>query len=298
MKKELQEKIDLIKKIDNYNTRFIVKVLQSFKDKQEAFEEKKNSTSIVTKNIEINTTKKIIDLDKIWAKPYFYTKMRVRLEEIVNQIMHIDNEKILKNSSRLFKKAIYNKAVKKFEKPEDKIDIVDFINKLDSEKIYNDSDFIFIAEKIDEETLFKEEQLKIAIDILKIDDIKKRYSVIYDKLCDYLNKDFISYQYCDFKNNKCIAQRKHKIFPINRKNGCCFMEIRKCPHLINGNCKVQCIACKLFSCKYLEKRGIGYWAYEVILLKAFFNKEQRKHLLFDFYTPKDKVLKKVYEKHK
>ena len=133
---------------------------------------------------------------------------------------------------------------------------------------------------------------------MKIDSIKARYSLVYDEVCNYLDKDFLSNQYCDFQNNKCIAQRKHKLYPISRKDGCCFMEFRKCPNLENGRCTVQCIGCKLFSCKFLTKRGIGYWADEIVLLKAFFTREQRNYLVFNFYKTKEKILDKVYEKLK
>ena len=115
-------------------------------------------------------------------------------------------------------------------------------------------------------------------------------------MCAYLNSDFIQNNYCDFENNKCIAQRHFNFYPINRKNGCCFMEVRTCTHLnSNGTCKVECIACKLFACPYLSKKGIGYYANQFVLFKAFFTKEQRKHLVFDFYKPKAYVIGKILE---
>ncbi len=64
----------------------------------------------------------------------------------------------------------------------------------------------------------------------------------------------------------------------------------------NGECNVECMACRLFSCPYLSKRGITYYASEFVLLKAFLTKKQRKHLVFDFYTTKSNVLKKVSKK--
>jgi hypothetical protein len=295
LNEELKEKIKLISQIDNYNARFVVRVLEAFENKQKEFEEKRRVTDIFTKEYKIDTNKKIIDLDKIWAKPYFYTKMRVKLEELLNQVISADNKEIMRNSSKFFKKVIYNKAIKNFEKSENKTDIIEFIKDLNNKKIDNDFNFIFIAEKVDEETIFKEEQIKKAIEIIRIEDIKEKYSMIYDEICDYLNKDFLQNGYCDFKNDKCIAQRKHKFYPPNRKNGCCSRQIRKCPNLVNGNCVVECVACKLFSCKYFEKRGIAYFGREIILLQAFFNERQRKHFVFDFYQSKESVLSKVCE---
>lgn len=299
MENKIQEKIEIISKIENDEARFIVKVLEAFKKKQNEYENKKEITSIVIKdnnNLDIN--KNVIVLDNIWVKPYFYTKMRVRLDELVNQVISANNDEIIKNSSKFFKRVIYNNTIKNFEKPEDKIDIIEFIKKLDKKKLENNVEFAFIAEKIDEETIFKEEQIKKAIEIIKVENIKEKYSIIYDEICNYLNKDFIQNGYCDFKNNKCIAQRKHKLYPPNRKNGCCSVQIRKCPNLVNGNCTVECVACKLFSCKFLEKRGIGYWGKEIIFLQAFFNRNQRKHLVFDFYQEKESILNKLIEDEK
>lgn len=295
MNNDIHEKIALIRKIDSYHSRFVVKILEAFVTNQEEFEYKKRVTNIITKDNIIDVNKNIIDLDKIWIEPYFYTKMKVRLDELVNRVMIADKEEITKNSPRFLNWVVYNEAIKNFNKPEEKKDIVEFIKDLDERKIEKKLDFIFIAEKVDEETIYKEEQIKKAIEIIKIDDIKEKYSVIYDEICDFLNKNFVQNGYCDFKNNKCIAQRKHKLYPPNRRNGCCSMQIRKCPNLINGNCTVECAACKLFACKYLEKMGIGYLGREIILLQAFFNKKQRKHFVFDFYHSKEEVLNKVYK---
>lgn len=290
MENILEEKKKIIKSIDTDDARFIIKVMEAFQKNEIEINAKMAYTRIILKDNQNFLEKNIIDLDKIWAKPYFYTRMRVKLEEIVTQVLTTDNSEIMKNPSKFCKKTIFNHAEKNFEKPKNSIDIVEFIQSLDGDFLEN---YIFIAEKIDEETLFKENQIRKAIEIIKIKDLAERNSKIYDEVYEYLDKDFISNKYCDFKNNKCIAQRKYQIYPINRKNGCCFMQIRGCPNLKEGNCTVQCLPCRLFACPYLTKRGIGYWANEIVLLKSFFNKEQRKHLVFDFYEPKMEILKKI-----
>ena len=265
MENKIQEKIEIISEIQNDDARFVVKVLKAFNKKQNEYKKNKEITSVVIKdnnNFDINEN--IIDLDNIWVKPYFYTKMKVRLDELVNQVLNADNDEIKKNPSKILKRVIYNRATKNFEKPENKIDIIEFIKKLDEKKLKNNIEFLLVADKIDEETIFKEEQIKKAIEIIKVDNIKEKYSIIYDEICDYLNKDFIQNGYCDFKNNKCIAQRKHKLYPPNRNNGCCSIQIKKCPNLKDGNCTVECVACKLFSCKFLKKRGIGFWGKELV----------------------------------
>lgn len=293
----LEEKIDLIKKLNTDDSRFIINVYESYKKYKKELENKLKSTSIILKNTFSQPVSNIIDLDQIWCKPYFYTKMRIHLDGIINKLLECDKSKILKDSSNFCKSVIFHNFSKEFKRPEDKIDIVDFIKILGQKKLEGsnyDSKFTFIAQNIDEETLFKEEQLKKAIEIINIASSEKQHEKIYDEVYSYLKKDFISNNYCDFKNNKCVAQRHFSIYPFNRKNGCCFTRIRTCPHLQKGgSCNVECMACRLFSCPYLSKRGITYYANEFVLLKAFLTKNQRKHFVLDFYTPKSKVLKKV-----
>ena len=68
-------------------------------------------------------------------------------------------------------------------------------------------------------SLFKEEQIKKAIEIINIDSSEKQYKKIYDEVYSYLKKDFIANNYCDFQNNKCITQRHFSLYPPCRKNG-------------------------------------------------------------------------------
>ena len=150
-----------------------------------------------------------------------------------------------------------------------------------------------MARNINNENIFKYSELTKALEIIKIDNVKIRNEKIYDYVYNYLCKDFISNNYCDFINDKCIAQRHLNFYPFTSKDGCCFKEIRKCEHLDKGMCNVECMACRLFACPYLTKRGIGYWAHEFILFDAFFSKKQRKYLVYDFYKTKEQVLEKV-----
>ena len=298
MDNNLEEKINLIRKINTDDSRFILNVFESYSKYQKNLENKIKSSSIILKDTFSKSTPNIIDLDQIYAAPYLYTKMRIRLNNIINNLQNAKVSEISKNPIRFCKKLLSNRHIKNVSKiEEDKIDIVDFIkilNKKRSENKNNDSKFIFIAKKIDEDALFKQEQLLNAIDIMNMSSTQKQYEKIYDEVYDYLKNDFIANNYCDFQNNKCIAQRHFTFYPINRKNGCCFTRIKTCPHLQEGgSCGVECIACRLFSCPYLSKKGITYYANEFVLLKAFLNKKQRKHFVFDFYKTKPEVLNKI-----
>lgn len=297
MNENLLEKMELLQTINTDDSNFIFKICKAYLNDKKHYENKAKTTSIVLSDKIKTLENNIINLDSLWAKPYFYTRMKTRIIGMVNLLLNTDKSDILSNTSKLLHKIIYTKEVKTFEKPEDQIDIVDFIKSLDEQRKLNpDSnfDFIYTAKQINEETLFKEEQLKKAIEIININNIDERYKNIYDDTYNYLQKDFVSNCYCDFCNNKCIAQRHLiRIYPITTKNGCCYTNFGHCTYLKNGSCDAKCIACTLYSCQYLTKRGIGYWANEFVLLNAFFNKKQRHHLVFDFFKTREEILQNL-----
>lgn len=297
MDNSLNEKINLINKLNTDDSRFIVNVFTAYKKHQAVLNDKLKSSSIIVKNEFLTPIPNIVDLDLIWCKSYFYTKMRLHLNEIIEKISNTHISKIAENPSLFCKNISLAKTSRKFKKSDSEIDIVDFIKILAQKKFENpnyNTDFIFIAEKIDEETLFKKEHILKAIDIINISSPKAQLEKIYEEVYSYLKEDFVANNFCDFKDNKCVSQRHFRTFPLNKNNGCCFTRIRTCPHLqSNGSCNVECMACRLFSCPYLSKKGIEYYASDFVLLKAFLNKKQRKHLVFDFYTSKEKILKRV-----
>lgn len=291
MNKDLNEKIKILNNINSNDSRFIVKVLEAYIKKDEDFEKDKKNCNIILKCNLKEPLINVIDLDKIWAKPYFYTKMRLQLTNIFNKVCNTKKDEFERNHKKLCKDIIYSKAYLSQDNSKGNlIDIVEFIKKIEETQVL---DFVFIANALDEETIFKYKQLSLAFQAIKIKDKLEKYSFIYDEVYSFLQNDFIANNYCDFQNNKCVAQRRLHTYPIPRTDGCCFKRIKKCEHLDNGNCKVECLPCRLFSCPYLTKRGIGYWAHEFVLLKAFFNNEQRKVLVLDFHKGKSEILNKL-----
>lgn len=293
----MESKIALLKNTNTDDTRFVVNVYESYLKYKSNLNSLRNSSSIILKDQFTKSFPIIVDLDKIYSKPYFYTKMRIHLNGIINKLENTDISILSKNPSKFCKNISLANYSKTFEKTESEIDIVDFIKVVNQKKSENpdyNTDLVFIAKELDEETLFKEEQIRKAIEIININSKEKKYERIYDEVYSYLQKDFIANNYCDFQNSKCVTQRHFSIYPPCRKNGCCFTQIKTCKHLQkDGSCNVECMACRLFSCPYLSKRGISYLASEFVLFKAFLTKEQRHHLVFDFYKPKSEVLKKL-----
>ena len=140
--------------------------------------------------------------------------------------------------------------------------------------------------------------------MILIDDKKAKYEKIYDTICDYLDNEFNKNNYCDFKNDKCIANREGK----SKKDimGCCYsfkekwgfyFDHRLCKYLVNKNCEIRCMACKLFTCKYLKENGI-FFDIDALPGIAIFNKKQKEILKNSFFKPREEIIEMLLEKAK
>lgn len=288
--KDLEIKMEILKNLNTDDSRYLYRICNAFKNYNEEMDKLKENINIEISNNETNIKDGFINLDDIDCEKYFNTRMKQNITRMVKEIMNIQKECFYIDKN-ICKRIIYPKEKNYIQhKENNKLDIVELIKILDKEKIIN---IKVVARNINNENIFKYCELMKAMEIIKNSNIKIRNEKIYNYIYEYLNKDFISNKYCDFINDKCVAQRHFNLYPVTSKNGCCFKEIRKCEHLNNGMCEVECMACRLFTCPYLTKRGIGYWANEFILFNAFFNKKQRKHLVFDFYKSKEQVLEKL-----
>ena len=70
----------------------------------------------------------MINLDNLWAKPYFNTIMRRSLDKLIMLLENEDIENIKANPNKFCKRIIYNKTEEFAIMPEGMINIVDFIN--------------------------------------------------------------------------------------------------------------------------------------------------------------------------
>lgn len=127
----------------------------------------------------------------------------------------------------------------------------------------------------------------------------ERYNYIYDTTCDYLDGFFYGRNLCDFKNNKCGEK-----INTSSTTGCChhakikwlgsLSKMVLCEHLKEDyTCGAKCISCKLFTCDYLEKKGIKFRIRDILLLDVFFNPIQKYFIKYMVFTPKDKIIKRL-----
>lgn len=129
---------------------------------------------------------------------------------------------------------------------------------------------------------------------------KEMYDYIYNEVCNYLDQKFIDENLCDFKNNKC-GEKRNTICTV----GCCrhykhkilgplpFNKFIICEHLKNKRCSAKCISCKLFTCDYLNKKGIKFKIKEIFLLDTFFNPIQKFIIKTSVYTKKEAIIQKL-----
>lgn len=128
----------------------------------------------------------------------------------------------------------------------------------------------------------------------------ERYNYIYDTVCNYLDGYFYGKNLCDFKNNKCGEKRN-----TSSTAGCChhfkhkalgpFSKLVLCEYLNKENytCDAKCLSCKLFTCDYLESKGIKFKIKDILLLDVFFNPIQKYFIKYMVFTPKDKIIKRL-----
>ncbi|MBQ8891386.1 MAG: hypothetical protein IJ068_00775 [Bacilli bacterium] len=153
---------------------------------------------------------------------------------------------------------------------------------------------LFYDNKLVSEINNEDADLKDMTTIMKAINIKdksERFNYIYDMICSVLDLKIKEENYCEFKDNICIRDRENQ---CDHRNGCCECNGRGlCQYLVNGKCQINCISCKLFTCKFLENRGIKQNINDHVLVKYFFSHKQIDILKYSFWTPKEVIIERL-----
>lgn len=139
----------------------------------------------------------------------------------------------------------------------------------------------------------------LAVNAILYNSRYERYNFIYDTVCEYLDSCFYGKNLCDFKDNKCGEKRN-----TSSTTGCChhfknkilgpLSKLTLCEYLKEDyTCGAKCISCKLFTCDYLEKKGIKFKIKDILLLDTFFNPIQKYFIKYMVFTPKEKIIKRL-----
>ena len=144
--------------------------------------------------------------------------------------------------------------------------------------------------------MFKKSYNQKIYKILEEKDLKEQYNMIIDYISYYLINNVKIYEMCDFKDNKCIANRLNK--SIEKINGCCYV-FRKglCNKLDldKKKCSIDCISCKSFICSYLEKEYGKIKLSEIFPLKEVFNRRQISIIKRSFFKDKKEIITLLLE---
>jgi hypothetical protein len=126
--------------------------------------------------------------------------------------------------------------------------------------------------------------------IVRETNLEKRYSLIIDYVCNYLDNKMKTHNYCDFQDGKCIANRLKKT--TRETNGCCYhYQTGLCKHLKEGTCTIKNVSCKLYMCHYLETKVIKFKLEDILPIKSLLNKKQITILEKSYFKPKEEVIK-------
>ncbi len=250
---------------------------------------------VIDTAFDVKGNKIIINVDNISFSAIWNTKMRRHINNVLEKVANIDLKDL--NKKELHKILLCGKGLEKKETEiGKKQNLDDIIKEFMNMKDLKPDEIIYVCKDLTNEKIFFINEFEKFLSALEQSFDRNEY--IYDKVCDDLENNFLKFNFCDFKSNKCISQRHKNIvfnnYPYTSTDGCCFKIIRKCQHNNkDGTCKVKCISCKLFICPYLSKRGIGYYASELLLLRAFYTPKQRGICVNSFYEPENRILSKL-----
>ncbi len=215
---------------------------------------------------------------------------------MLNRLNKLPFNELKKNTEEKVRSIVTSKYISNTKS--EGIKITSFIKKLNlllKATNFNNSVFTNIYDSKGSTNIYRILELSELIRCVTIKSNTLRHEYIYDTLCHKLEKDIEKYNYCLFEENMCIAQRAKCEWPKVATNGCCF-DITKnaeCTHLNCKSCNITCISCRLFTCKYLKDRGIDFDIRKNILTKTYFNLLQKPELIWNFFTEKENILKKV-----
>lgn len=248
----------------------------------------------------IKIMKDIIDLDN-----NYYLKVVNENNEIPFGAISIENLKLIKvlKKEKIIFQIDFNKfGIKEYKKILRKLLFVKNIAMKMKRKLGIDEDKKKIVAYIINfnENDVSQQDFISSINAIFYNTRYERYNYIYDTVCNYLDSYFYGKNLCDFQNNKCGEKRNS-----SSTTGCChhfkhkalgpLSKLVLCEYLNKENytCDAKCLSCKLFTCDYLESKGIKFKIKDILLLDTFFNPLQKYFIKYMVFTPKEKILKRL-----
>lgn len=258
----LSEKINLIqKKVCNDDSELLRAMYEYWSQKYNITCPQK-----IVKSSDDENKKIFLNVDNISFSEIWNTKMRNKIDTILEEISKVEIKYLDK---KILHKILLEDINEKIQKPNDsaKIRLDNIIENFLNMKEINANDVLYICKDLSNDKIFFINEFEKFLKALELNDARNEY--IYDTICKDLENNFLKFNFCNFKNDKCVSQRHKNVifnnYPYTNTDGCCFKVIGKCQYNNkDGTCKVRCISCKLFICPYLSKRGI-----RILCIRAF-----------------------------
>lgn len=250
------------------------------------------------------------NISKIDFTKYYYSRMRSYFLNVVDALDKISIEELTKNTEMACKDILLN--LDNFEcKREEPLEKIEFkammkifrtITEYQNKRFLNVNKIFYIPQnELKEEEKMALNQISLLVKLFSIHDEKEQLSFMYDAVCDDMMCEISKLNYCHFINNKCIKMRYSAGFPNSKENGCCantYKDVGKnCRYLrADHSCSICSISCRVFTCEYLQQRGIDHSLWQYPIIDCTINKFSRAKLIHNFFVPKEVMIKKLHYK--
>lgn len=251
------------------------------------------------------------NVSKIDFTKYYYSRMRSYFLNVVDALDKVSMNELKEDTELVCKNILINDDNFESKKnvPIEKIEFKAMMNmykeivKLKSENIINKAFYVHDDEVLQEDEKMALNQISLLIKVFNIEDEKEKLAFVYDTFCENMMEEISRLNYCYFINNKCIKMRYTSGFPNSKENGCCsntYMDKgRDCRYLKDDHsCAICSISCRVFTCLYLQERGIDHSLWQYPIIDCTLNKLSRAKIIHNFFTPKEKIMQKLHYKLK
>ena len=255
---------------------------------------------------EIKDCKNILvgfNIDSIDFSKYYYGRMRTYFLNVLNSLNDIFIDELNDDVEGVCTRILLNNNNFEcmYETSDSKIKLKSFINiycKIIN-MIGNTKMFTFFNEdKLDLQKKIMLNEISMIIKIGSMKDDKEKLSIIYDTICNQMLEEAKAINYCNFIDNKCITMRYTDGFPNSKENGCCsntYKDRRKDCRYLNKDhsCAICSISCRVFTCVYLQRRGIDHSLWQYPIIDCLIRKFAKTKMIFSFFIPKEKMIMKL-----
>ena len=256
----------------------------------------------------INNAFIVFNLESIGFSKYYYTRMRNYFLNVINKFLRLDENELKSDIEKTCKDILLDEKnlSSECESTKDVLELRDVIvsySMLIKQGIacqIGESNYVFYIgdERIncDFKNMMLIELSKL-VSVCNIKCIEDKFSFIYDDMCSKMLEEALNLNYCDFINDRCVTMRYTNGFPHSKINGCCantYMDKNKNCRYLNKDhsCSICSIACRAFTCEYLQKRGIDHALWQYPIMDCTVKKSCRGRIVYEFFIPKEKMLAK------